>query len=935
MKKILFFLLLLFCIPFSTFGITGNGSFGSPYSGPLTTDMTWSGTVYVNGDVTVNGFTLTISPDAIIVFLASGADLIITGTGILTASGSAANIIRFTADFNNNGIYGETGERWGHIVFWNMSATAGSSILYYCTIEFGDVSGTSNTTTYGGGIFIRSFSLVTIDHCLISNNKATHGGGIMALKDGSNPVSSPTISNSIISQNTAATSGGGIYLHTGCSSTITNCIINNNTTGTGGGGGIFLDVSSNVRVINSDIVKNTTSNTTRGYNVQYYNISNTTDRPRFINCIVWDADNSIHHVTYNPQKLDFINCAIRDVSTPASVYTNCIDLTSSNELGGPSFVNPNLPGVDWSIKFNSPCQDAGANTYSGVTIPSTDIINNPTINNKDIGAYEVQYSTWSGTTSTDWSTVTNWQSSIAPTSGSSDVIIPTGLTNYPTGSSSQNFTIGSGKLMLLKPGAKVTLGTLTNSGTLKLESDASNISSLIATTFSGNDATIEIYLTGGNPGAPTLKLNKWHFISSPVSSLAVSTFAPTYTKNVVGWYDNQVSGTLATGWIAYNGYRYSSGVIDGPTFDHLSQGFGYDFYAATDQKYTFSGQLNTGTLLMNLDFTTPPGSASLNGFNLLGNPFSSGLDWDYILNNTAFPSSTSKSLYFTRDNAQCSYVGGVGIPSDVTGIIPPMQGFFVKTYSTGNTITIPAGARVQGGIHPRYKGLEVIPLVRLSLAEGTLTDEMVVRFNDAAKSGLDNDFDAPKMFLSSDVLSIYSVSDGSNFAINGLPFPVTSVEIPIVVNLLTAGSNTITATQLQGLDNYGVSLTDNITGIITDLKSTPVVTFTAATGTIADRFVLKIGTITTGIENPVISKNTFNIYPANSIINIQTISDQWDGKSGSVRVLDLTGKVVSDQDNSEFSKNSLIQIAAPEAKGIYMVEVKTGVLRYVGKVVIK
>ena len=264
-----------------------------------------------------------------------------------------------------------------------------------------------------------------------------------------------------------------------------------------------------------------------------------------------------------------------------------------------------------------------------------------------------------------------------------------------------------------------------------------------------------------------------------------------------------------------------------------------------------------------------------------------------------------------------------------------MQGFFVKTYSAGNTITIPAGARIQGGIHARYKGLEVIPLVRLSLAEGTLTDETVVRFDAAAKSGNDNDFDAPKMFLSPDILSIYTVSDGSNFAINGQPFPETFVEIPVVVNLLTAGSNTISATQLQGLDNYGVTLTDNITGIITDLKSTPVVTFTAETGTIADRFILKIGTITTGIENPVISKSTFNIYPANNMINIQTISDVWDGKSGSVRVLDLTGKVVSDQDNSEFSKNSLIQIPAPEAKGIYMVEVKTGVLRYVGKVVIK
>ena len=274
-------------------------------------------------------------------------------------------------------------------------------------------------------------------------------------------------------------------------------------------------------------------------------------------------------------------------------------------------------------------------------------------------------------------------------------------------------------------------------------------------------------------------------------------------------------------------------------------------------------------------------------------------------------------------------------PSDVTGIIPPMQGFFVKTYSAGNTITIPAGARVQGSIHARYKGLEIIPLVRLSLAEGTLTDETVVRFDAAAKSGLDYDFDAPKMFLSPDVLSIYSTSDGSNFAINGLPFPATFVEIPIVVNLTAAGNHTITATQLQGLDNYDVTLTDNTTGFIANLKTTPVLTFSGTTGTTADRFILKVGTITTGVENPVVSKNIFNIYPANNMINIQTISDGWDGKSGSVKVLDLTGRTIKDLNNSEFSKNSLIQVAAPGAKGIYVVEIKSGVMKYVGKVVIK
>ena len=565
----------------------------------------------------------------------------------------------------------------------------------------------------------------------------------------------------------------------------------------------------------------------------------------------------------------------------------------------------------------------------------TDILGNGRVGPYDIGAYEVQYSRWNGSAGIDWTTGANWDAGIIPTDGLSDVIIPSGLTNYPTGSTSQNFTIGTNKIMLLNPGSKVTLGTLTNNGTLKLESDASNISSLIVTSFSGTDATIELFLTGGNPGAPLLKLNKWHFISTPVTSLPVSTFAPTYTKNVVGWYDNQVAGTLASGWIAYNGYRYSTGIIDGPTFNFLTPGNGYDFYAASDLKYTFSGQLNTSNVPMSLSFIVDD---ALHGFNLLGNPFSSGLNWDDIINNVyfPFPASTSKSLYFTRDNAQCSYISGVGIPSDVTGIIPPMQGFFVKTYGAGNTITIPAGARVQGTIHARYKGDVIIPLVRLSLAEGTLTDEAVVRFDAAAKSGLDYDFDAPKMFLSPDLLSIYSTSDGSNLAINGLPFPDPSVEIPIVINLTATGTHTITATQLQGLDNYDVTLTDNTTGFVANLKTTPVLTFSGTTGTTANRFIMKVGTITTGIEDRIITKSTFNIYPANNnMINIQTMSDEWDGKTGSVRVLDLSGKTVSDQNNSEFSKNSLIQIESPGAKGIYFVEIKSGVLRYVGKVVIK
>jgi hypothetical protein len=884
--------------------------------------MTWSGTVYVNGDVTVDGFRLTISPGAIIIFLASGSDIIITGTGILTASGSAANMIRFTADFNNNGIYGETGERWGHISFQNMLAGFTTpSVINYCIIEFGQKSSTPFGDEARGGGINTTFTYLTISNSIIRNNYAGFGGGVCVSLS-----AYPSISNCTITNNTAGTTGGGLLLDQNPLSKVENCVISKNISlGSGGGGGVFVgDGSTNVLFYNCTIVSNS-STFHYGDNI-YLFVNQGLNRPRFFNTIVWGSNNSIFYYSQNSRVVDFNYCAIQGYT---SGYTSCIKLSGTNgDPIGPNFVDPN--NLNYAITFLSPCRNAG----TSVGAPTTDFLGKTRVLPYDIGAYEFLTSQWKTTAATnDWTNAANWDGGV-PTS-TNDVIIPTGATNYPISTPAPDFTLGSGSSMTLGPGAKATLGTFTNNGSLALQSDATfGSSSFIVSSYTGNAATIELFLTGGNPGAPSLKLNKWHFISTPVTSLPVSVFAPTSTQNIVGWYDNRVTASLAQGWVGYDGYIYSTGDMGGPTFSTLTPGNGYDYYATTDLKYTLSGQLNTSNVPMSLSFAV---NDAVHGFNLLGNPFSSGLNWDDIINNTyfPFPLSTSKSLYFTRDNSQCSYISGVGIPSDVTGIIPPMQGFFVKTYSSGNTITIPAGARVQGGIHARYKGLEIIPLVRLSLAEGTLSDETVVRFDASAKSGLDYDFDAPKMFLSPDVLSIYSISDGSDFAINGLPFPDTFVEIPIAINLTASGNHTITSTQLQGLDNYDVTLTDNTTGFVADLKTNPVLTFSAGPGTIGDRFVLKVGTITTGIENPVDSKNIFNIYPANNMLNIQTIADIWNGKSGSVKVFDMTGKTVSELNNSEFSKNSLVRVAAPETKGIYFVEIRSGVMRYVGKVVIR
>jgi hypothetical protein len=1081
MKKILVFLFSAI-ITVTTFAQSGNGSSGNPFYGTITTSVQWSvgdpnygSTVYVgtatNNDLTISdGGHLTIDPGITVIFTQLTTDLFIIGTGQLTAGGSGTQVT-FTKD--------PAKSHWGHISFQNMTGTPASSTFNNCIFEYGYSIGTSAQPLLAGGALQIDFNGVVIANCIFRNNYAYYAGAVIVYS-----TRNTIIRNSYFKSNSANECGGAMILYSNSTALIENCIFESNyskgTSSAGYSGGAIWSFINTSKIVNCTFVENTSDRA--GDAIYSYSSSGM----RIINSILWGSNDQFAGAATTST---IVTCAFEAVKPANAINSIIISDVANDHFTDASSSN-------WSLKFISPCRDAG--TIPSPTIPN-DYIGNQRIGPYDIGAYEVQYSRWrtDASSPTSWTTGTNWEQGFYPgyTGTTGDVVIPS-LTSTFAPDISGTTTISSGKSMILAPGALATFGTLANNGTLKLESDATNISSLIVNSFSGNDAAIELYLSGGG----TKTTYKWHYISSPIPSLPVSTFSPGTTLDLAQWVESRPTLSLREGWVAYDGYIYSTGLMGGPTFSNLTPGKGYNYWDNANNKFSFSGQLNTGDVAVSLGFS---GDATLHGFNLLGNPFSSGLNWDDIINSVYFtyPSNTSKSLYFTRDNASCSYIAGVGIPSDVNGIIPPMQGFFTKTYSSGNTITIPAAARVQGNIHARYKGAIIIPLIRLSLAEDTLSDETVIRFDHAAKSDLDYDFDALKMFLASDNLSIYSSVSDSKYAINGQPFPETSVEIPIVVNLTKDTIHTITITQLQGLDNYDVTLKDNITGFETDLKTTPVLTFSDTIGTISNRFVLKIsfikgiqtivfsnlpvktfgdsdfapvasassglsvtlasdntavativsgmihiagagsavitasqdgntiwnaavpvpmpftvnkanqtisfnplpvktsgdadfspgatastgfsisyasnnsavativdgmihitgsGTATitasqagntnyntaadvmqtltvnlaTGLENPAASENKFNIYPVDNLINIETISDDWDRKTGSVKVFDLTGKPVTDLKDIEFIKGSLLQVQAVR-KGMYIVEMRAGVMRYVGKVVVR
>ena len=182
---------------------------------------------------------------------------------------------------------------------------------------------------------------------------------------------------------------------------------------------------------------------------------------------------------------------------------------------------------------------------------------------------------------------------------------------------------------IINPQTSVTVHRILNSGTLRLES-ASNeagVASLLHRFYSGT-GTVEtkLYLSGGTSAGGAFK---WHYIAVPIDNISAISFN---TLNLAQYIESLVTGgDNYPGWVAYDGYQYSSGLTLGNTFSTLSVGVGYNYYAAASATFTFSGALNISDV--EIPVTSGTGYPDYQGYNLIGNPFASCLDWDYIVDN--------------------------------------------------------------------------------------------------------------------------------------------------------------------------------------------------------------------------------------------------------------------------------------------------------------
>jgi len=513
---------------------------------------------------------------------------------------------------------------------------------------------------------------------------------------------------------------------------------------------------------------------------------------------------------------------------------------------------------------------------------------------------------WFGNVSTDWNDEENWCYGI-PTLATDVVISDAASFNPVIGEGDgacKDMAIAEGASLTINAGYALTVaGTLTNNAGnngLVIKSDASGTGSLIHAT-PDVDARVERYLT------PDL----WHYTSVPVSDALSGVFTDIYLRT----FDEQT-------------YSWNPWIV--PTDIPLEVMLGYAAWVSGDpMTVTFEGKINTGNHSINV---TRNNSLTNPGWNLVGNPYPSALNWDAASgwNKT----NVNNTIYYYSGNGGLSnykyYIGsggeipGVGV-NEGTNEIPAMQGFFVHAGSDGS-LSVNNNARIHS-TQPYYKNSNTeIPVIRLQAEGNGLTDETVIRFYPGSELNFDGDFDALKLFGNGHP-QIYSVTpDETELAISTLPEYDEETVIPIGFMAASEGLHTISLTEFIAFEsNEHIFLEDILTGTIQQLSNPTPYIFSSAPDDETNRFLLHFSNPLGTSENNI---TPISIYAHGNAVYVNLKENSNTG----IFIHDLLGREIYQH---KVSGENLVRIDMASETGFFLVTVQSGSHRTTQKVIIK
>ena len=532
-----------------------------------------------------------------------------------------------------------------------------------------------------------------------------------------------------------------------------------------------------------------------------------------------------------------------------------------------------------------------------------------------------------------WGTASNWSSGSVPTS-SVNVTISSGQTievGNSTVALANNLTIDSGGSLTIAANSDLTLsGNFTNNGTMTLNSESDEFSSIIVGGSSTGDIIYNRYVN-------TVGTGEWDLIGSPVDGLSISDFVTTNSSVLatngsayaVGYHDNTDDS-----WT-----NYTTSTVGGAGNFDTSRG--YQMATSSGATMAFTGSIATTDQTQSIINNNGNGNGGRR-WNLVANPFPS------YLNANTNAHASNNFLSVNASVIDSNFLSIYGWDADGSGYtiynntssatyIAPGQAFFVAAASSSaaNLSFTEAMQTTTGGDDFISLGLaNTSSEFSLYLHEGQ--DKVATTrfyFDYGLGLGLDPGYDAGA-YNSSMALSSRLAEDdqGINMGINAMNIDsFEQTTIPLVINREAGTTLRISMEDSTIPENVDVMLLDTQTQISTNLRDQDFILSPQSDLSGMGRFYLKMGSNSLGGND--IEESYISIYKPSDrdCIVMEGLSNV---QSGHVTLYNIMGQEVIDQNLTPNQSTQNILTSGIQS-GIYIIKLKADNLILTKKLIIK
>ncbi|BAO77309.1 PQQ-dependent sugar dehydrogenase [Winogradskyella sp. PG-2] len=477
-----------------------------------------------------------------------------------------------------------------------------------------------------------------------------------------------------------------------------------------------------------------------------------------------------------------------------------------------------------------------------------------------------------------------------------------------------------GSLQILEGGSVTINGNLIINGTVELNSTSNKFSSLIVTgTSTGNiKYKKHVNLFNGSNGndllAPPVKGQDFGDFASKNPNIFENPSNP--TQKLFGPFD-EPSGE----------YQIYSTVSNATTLLNSGEGYRGARDASEDPisgtTFVFEGEMETNTVDIQINDTA---SSSYTGWNLIGNPYPSYIDFDafFLLNKDKLDIASYQAIYGYDGNASD---GWTILNNTTTGLsIAPGQGFLVKNKPGLQTISFTPAMRVNGSSDDFILG-RTSPIEDKDFSLKLNTDDLSYStkfyFDSNTTLGLDPGYDAALFASILPEFVIYSNLVEGN---SGVPYAIQSIDDSnlenVVINIgvnASQGQNIIFSVDENDIpDSKNVYLEDRLLNTFTLLN-------TDTYSIIADTNLSGIGRFYLSIESNLLSTNDL---PLDELLIYTNNSEKTIVIEGSIKnatnfkLYDINGRILKSIKLDV--ANSLQTINVEElSAGIYIAELSS------------